>query len=236
MTNHQSYRYAVYFAGEPKGEFWRLGSKWLGRCATGESVESFPVNMGIDSQLLRRMTSQPRRYGWHATLKAPFSLRDDVPFFQLDETIKRLTQELTVFDLPCLVIKKMKNFLALAPLESTQLHLDLKTTGSRCVEALHQLAKPLNESEIAYRKSSGLTKLEEGMMLQWGYPFVHDLFEFHFTLSNGLEQFEAHEVKALEDAAHLWFNPEMRIRFDRVSLFVEDIKGSDFKFLKDYCI
>jgi hypothetical protein len=236
MKSNDSYRYAVYFSGEPLGDFWRLGSQWLGRCATGLPVDNLPSILGLDPQVHQRMTTHPKRYGWHATLKAPFSLREEISFNDLDESMQKLANDLQIFQLPSLVVQKMKIFLALAPIESTQCCNVLKATASKCVTDLHPLTRPLNEGEIAYRRSAGLNALEETMMLKWGYPFVHELFEFHFTLSNGLDQYEEEEVKSLMDAAFNWFPDQSNVTFDRISLFVEDEKGNDFRLMKDYCI
>jgi len=236
MKINPSHRYAVYFAGDPQGDFWLQGSRWLGRDATGSPIKELPSHLELDPQVHQKMTTHPRRYGWHATLKAPFSLKEQASLNDLDLAMEELAKSLFVFDLPALVVKEMKNFLALAPIESTQLCKELKLSASKCVETLHHLARPLNESEIAYRKSAQLSSSEEAMMLKWGYPFVHELFEFHFTLSNALENFEGHQVRSLTEAAHQWFAAETKLSFDRISLFVEPTPGSEFKWIKDYCI
>ena len=236
MESKQSYRYAVYFSGKPESDFWCLGSQWLGRSASGKPVDAMPSNLGLDALVHQRMTTHPRRYGWHATLKAPFSLKEDLSFKDLDACMQELAKSLHIFELPKLVVQKMKNFLALAPVESTQLNKELKDTASTCVKNLHHLSRSLTEGEIAYRKSAGLSDQEVLMMLEWGYPYVHELFEFHFTLSNVLDPFEDQEIKTLIKAAKNWFPEESKLFFDRISLFVEDVKGSDFRLIKDYCI
>ena len=64
-------RHAIYFAPMPGTLFHTLGSRWLGRDAfTGETLEQ-PDLAGIGV-----VTGDPRRYGFHATLKPPFALRD----------------------------------------------------------------------------------------------------------------------------------------------------------------
>ena len=66
-------RYAIYFAPPPGSLFHTLGSRWLGRDAfTGEQLEQ-PAEPGLSA-----VTGDPRRYGFHATMKPPFALRDPV--------------------------------------------------------------------------------------------------------------------------------------------------------------
>ena len=66
-------RHAIYFAPPPGTIFHDLGSRWIGRDAfTGEACEQ-PDLAGIGV-----VTGDPRRYGFHATLKPPFALRETV--------------------------------------------------------------------------------------------------------------------------------------------------------------
>ena len=74
MTSAAAPRYALSFA--PPGGLWRLGSEWLGRCAvTGQPAQPPRID-ALTAEELRTLTAAPRRYGFHATLKAPFRLAD----------------------------------------------------------------------------------------------------------------------------------------------------------------
>ena len=65
-------RYAVYFVPEAATEFYRFGSSVLGYdCYSGGSVERRSI-LDAEPDLWDRLTAEPRRYGFHATLKAPF--------------------------------------------------------------------------------------------------------------------------------------------------------------------
>src|SRR5690606_21547575 len=67
-------RYAVYFAPAEDSALNRLASRWLGRCAyTGTRYP--PTGIGeITPAAQEEITAEPRRYGFHATLKPPFRL------------------------------------------------------------------------------------------------------------------------------------------------------------------
>ena len=54
---------------------YRFGSGVLGYdCYTGSDLPR-PADLDIDEADWRALTEEPRRYGFHATLKAPFGLR-----------------------------------------------------------------------------------------------------------------------------------------------------------------
>src|SRR6516225_3819254 len=60
-------RYAIYWTPEPGSDFASFGDRWF-----GPAGESF----GLPPTLFARATKTPARYRLHATLKAPFRLRD----------------------------------------------------------------------------------------------------------------------------------------------------------------
>jgi Mn-dependent DtxR family transcriptional regulator len=94
----------------------------------------------------------------------------------------------------------------------------------------------LTASEIAYRNESALSEREQVLLRQWGYPYVKELYQFHFTLSDGLDTSSALEIHELTQAAKAWFDFVQPLRFDRIALFVEESKGQDFQFLTDFVI
>src|SRR5258708_4412041 len=67
-------RYAIYFVPAPGSDLDRFGSELLGYDAL--SGESLPFPDGITQAVpdWHDLTQDPRKYGFHATLKAPFAL------------------------------------------------------------------------------------------------------------------------------------------------------------------
>ena len=67
------------------------------------------------------------------------------------------------------------------------------------------------------------------MLLQWGYPFVGDEFQWHMTLTGSLKGLSQGELQALQDAALEWFGPVLNqaLELDAISWFVEPIAGGD---------
>ncbi len=67
-------RYAVYWAPEPATELARFGARWLGRDAeTGQRTTALAAGLPLSWE---RATEEARLYGFHATLKPPFRLRE----------------------------------------------------------------------------------------------------------------------------------------------------------------
>jgi hypothetical protein len=99
-----------------------------------------------------------------------------------------------------------------------------------CVRALHPLAKPLTEQQIAQRRRTPLTPEQDGMLLQWGYPFVGCAFQWHMTLTGSLNGLTDSEVQGLQNAALEWFGPVMNqvVELDAICWFVEPVAGGDF--------
>ena len=67
-------RYAIYYAPAAEDELYRAASAWLGRDVYTDTPLVRPAIAGMESLDLDALTSDPRHYGWHATLKAPFEL------------------------------------------------------------------------------------------------------------------------------------------------------------------
>ena len=70
-------RVAIYFAPPVDHPLSVAAAAWLGRDAwTGARLERGRVE-GFDPATLESLTAEPRRYGFHATMKPPFRLADN---------------------------------------------------------------------------------------------------------------------------------------------------------------
>jgi len=67
-------RSAIYFSPEHGDPLEGFGSRWIGRSAfTGKKLPQYEIQ-GLASAELAKITEEPRHYGFHATLRAPFCL------------------------------------------------------------------------------------------------------------------------------------------------------------------
>ena len=224
-TDTPAYRYAVYYAPRPNSAWWQAGSQWLGRCAARHTLLPQPEVAHVPPQALQRLTAAPRRYGWHATLKAPFALAAGVTPAQLRDALRALARELKPFDMPRLQVTRLDDFLALVPQGD---HRAIDAVAAACVTQLLPLAAPLSPAELQRRRAAGLSPEEDALLLRWGYPFVLERFRFHLSLTGPLQHEAPALVHALQHAAQQHFDPLPPCRFDTLALFAEPTPGADF--------
>jgi hypothetical protein len=220
------------------GPWWYAGSHWLGRCAARQCDLRQPVIAGVDAGLFHSLTSAPRRYGWHATLKAPFTLAAHATPSMLLDAVQQLASRQKSFDMPALQVARLGDFLALVP-QARSTSID--AVAQACVVDLHEFAEPLAEAELQRRRKARLTPEEDALLLQWGYPHVLDHFRFHCSLTGplhgsigSLTALDVNAIDALQDAAQAYFGVLPPHRFDNISLFVEPVAGGDFVLLQQF--
>lgn len=232
MTDtHHAYRYAIYFAPHPGSPWWLAGSHWLGRCAALLQPLEQPSIAGVAPELLHRLTASPRRYGWHATLKAPFALAPGVDWITLHGAVQALAAGLSPFAMPTLQVQRMDDFLALRPIASHPQSPRLDEVAAACVTALHPLAQDLPASELARRRAAGLSPTQEAHLQRWGYPFVLDEYRFHLSLTGSLHGLPPQTLERIEETADDLFGGLPPLRFDSLALFAEPTPGADFVLL-----
>src|SRR5579872_6958585 len=84
-------RYALYFVPAANSDLFRCGSAILGYdCYTGVAAD-FPEEFEADAAAWAELTAEPRRYGFHATLKAPFRLAPSCTEAELVVAFKNFT-------------------------------------------------------------------------------------------------------------------------------------------------
>jgi hypothetical protein len=197
------------------------------------------VVAGVGAAQFQALTSAPRRYGWHATLKAPFTLAAHATPDMLLKAVQQLASRLQSFDMPALQVTRLGDFLALAPQTRSSA---IDALAQACVLDLHDFAEPLSEAELQRRRKSRLTPEEDALLLRWGYPHVLDHFRFHCSLTgplngshNGsLTALDDRAITAVQDAAQAYFGVLPPHRFDNIGVFVEPVAGGDFALLQQF--
>lgn len=221
------HRLAVYFAPAPDSQAWHAGSAWLGRCAADDAPRPQPMIPGMSPEQFASLTADPRRYGWHGTLKAPFRVARGLHLDDVRTALHALCNEHKAFTLS-LQVCRLGDFLALVPSHTV---LALNALAADCVKQLQPLAAPLNEDELARRRRAGLTPEQDALMRAWGYPYVLTQFRFHLSLTGPLGELAPESQACLIDAATAHFQNAMTCEVDRVSLFIEPAPGAPFRLL-----
>ena len=108
-------RYAIYFSPAQHSPWWELGAHWLGRdeCADAPLAQCLPTQ--FEPAELCAVTSEPRRYGFHATLKAPFYLSGGHTADDLMARLQALAATLKPVALGPLQVVTLGDFVALTP-------------------------------------------------------------------------------------------------------------------------
>jgi putative phosphonate metabolism protein len=225
MNTDRPYRAAIYFAPPPSSAAWRAGSRWLGRdAATNAPLPQARID-GVAPDTLAQLTAEPRRYGWHATLKPPFRLRQGLSLDALDSAVYALCRDWAPVALPPLRVARLGHFLALRPEGD---NAPVNALAAACVQRLHALAQPLNDSELARRRRAGLTPHQDELLQAWGYPWVLDEFRFHCSLTGDLRGTDEAQVQAMEQAARETFDHLPAAPITSLAVFVEREPGADF--------
>jgi hypothetical protein len=170
-------RYAVYHL--PGGMLGDFGSAWLGWDARNGLVHLRPEGLPAEAEAL---TDTPRRYGFHATLKAPFRLAPDRSPDELALALRLACDHLAPFVLE-LAPRIDWGFLALRPHSQPPALLALE---SALVTRLDTFRAPMTGDERDRRNPDSLPQTARAHLDHWGYPFVLELFQYHLTLSGQL--------------------------------------------------
>jgi putative phosphonate metabolism protein len=213
-------RYAIYYSPSADTLFHRIASEWLGRDAWSGEAQRQPA-----VEDLAALTAEPRRYGFHATLKAPFQLSRSKTRQELAEFAQDFAHRHAPVLLPKLRLAVLDGFLALVPEVETD---HLQQLAACCVMDFDGFRGALQQEEIARRHRAGLSQRQNRLLLNWGYPYVLDQFRFHMTLSNKLN---SADMARLATAAETHFSPVIGVplRLEAITIFCEAAAGAPFR-------
>jgi hypothetical protein len=179
---------------------------------------------------LAALTGSPRRYGLHATLKAPFALREGIDAGTLQSRLAAFCQARAAFELPSLGVARLSEFLALRP---TAASAALQALADACVDEFDDVRAPLPEEEVTRRRAAGLTPRQAALLQQYGYPYVFDEYRFHLTLTEPVDDVTARGIVPwLTDYFAEALREPTRVR--AVCLFVEPAPGADFRLVRRF--
>ena len=220
-------RYALYAMPDTGHPLWQAATAWLGRdAASGARVAVAPIE-GVTGEAQAALLADPARYGFHATLKAPFRLAESASEAGLRDAFESFARASAPILIPELVIRRLGRFFAFVPNEPVDA---LDRWAGAVVEYFEPFRGPLSESEIARRRSSGLTLAEDAYLVQWGYPYVFDAFRFHMSLTGKVQREDFDAVQAALRSHFSEFDARP-FRIERLALFVEPAPGEPFSLL-----
>ncbi len=183
-------RYAVFYT-PPPGGLAAFGAAWLGWDSRKGTKRPHPDVPGVD---VAAITRTPRRYGLHATMKAPFSIAPGTDPGDLDAGLADLCQSIAPVRLDDgLELSDRYGFIALRPRAPCR---GLAQLESRVVRELDPFRGPSSVETLAKRRRANLSPRQEDYLVRWGYPYVMEEFEFHITLTGRVKGDAAMAVRA----------------------------------------
>ncbi|MBK3745437.1 DUF1045 domain-containing protein, partial [Paraburkholderia aspalathi] len=215
-------RYAIYFTPPSGDALLKVAANWLGRNAfSGEPVK-MPAIRGLEPEEIARLTQEPRRYGFHGTLKAPFHLADGMQENDLLSTLMHFASSADSVILPKLQVASLGPFFALVPEEPVPA---LNQLANDVVVALDRFRAAPTEAEIARRRPENLSVVQKRNLDQWGYPYVFDAFRFHMTLTGPVAPHDQARIERILDGffAPMLLDP---VKICNLALFVEPEPGA----------
>lgn len=212
-------RYAIYYTPE-NGSFASAAAAWLGYdCATGCDVVQ--PKIGGLVRPFADMTSDPRKYGFHGTIKAPFRLADGVTIEDLAQAVKLLAGQCSPVEMPGLQMVNLEGFLAFVPEGDT---VELNRLAADVVRSLDPYRASLTTAEIAKRRPDQLMQRQRELLAIYGYPFVMEEFQFHLTLSGQMTDAE-HLIITSAATTHFAGLVPQPFVLSQICLMVEDAAG-----------
>ncbi len=225
-------RYAIYYAAERGSTLDRFGAELLGYDAwTGEELP-FPQGATDAVPDWRELTSDPRKYGFHATLKAPFALAAGKTETELVAACASFAAEPRAIPAFRPVVDSISGFIAVIPGQRSE---PLERLAADCVAAFDPFRAELTAHDRARRNPDRLSARQRDHLERWGYPYVMEEFRFHMTLTGRLEDARRWGVLAM-----------LRQRFaatgidslsvDRIALFRQDAAEARFHIIGDWAL
>src|SRR5262249_16089386 len=164
---------------------YHFGASLLGYCCYSGNDLAFPDVTG--SANWSAIVREPRLYGFHATLKAPFRLAPGVDDEELTEACSDFSSDHPPLKVGALAVRELGSFIALVRSDPRSL---LTNVPDASVEAFDRFLSPLSDEERARRVYANLTSQQIKNVDHWGYPYVFEDFRFHMTLSGALKPAE----------------------------------------------
>ncbi len=225
-------RYAIYFAPAPDTALHQLGSQWLGRDSiTGMDLDQ-PAVPSLSTDRFREVTVDPRRYGFHATLKPPFRLKPGTSLDGLLEATRALARAHEPIETH-LVPRQLSGFVALMQAQS---RAETRALAAAAVAELDGFRALPSERELARRREADLSAAQETLLQRWGYPYVMNEFRFHMTLSHRIS--DDNEADALRAAARTHFAAvlDQPQAINTLAVFREDEQGRPFTQVEQFIL
>jgi len=222
----QGPRYAIYFVPAADTQIYRYGSAILGYDSYSGRAVDFPAASGDEAVNWNELTAVPRRYGFHATLKAPFHLSPACTEQQLAKALQNfagLGHPVRTF-VPA--VRLIDDFFAVVPLAAQP---ELEALAASCTTIFDAYRAPMAPQERARRIALGLSRSQIQNLDRWGSPYVLSEFRFHMTLTSRIPARRRTALLGILLDGFRRMKVERSIAIDRLVLLKQDAPDASFR-------
>lgn len=221
-------RYAIYYAPDADSALSRFGAEILGYDPFTGSDVLVPGDLIMQAQDWPAVIKDPRKYGFHATLKAPFPLAPQTAEANLIAAFNDFTLMPRAIPEIVPVVRIISGFIAVVPDAPS---VELAELAQDCVEGFEAFRAPMTPDDRARRKPENLTPRQVEQLDRFGYPYVRNDFRFHMTLTGRLPPERSAEVLAILQQRFATFGLAS-LRIDRIGLFRQASATARFQVLR----
>ncbi|OAF07834.1 phosphonate metabolism protein [Bradyrhizobium centrolobii] len=225
-------RYAIYYAATADSALSRFGAELLGYDAHTGNELPFPNDALRVAPDWRDVSSDPRKYGFHATLKAPMSLAPGKTEAELHAACAAFAERARAIPVIRPVVDSISGFIAVIPTEPTR---ELEQLAADCVRDFDVFRAPLTVEDRARRNPANLSARQRDHLDRWGYPYVMDEFRFHMTLTGRLDAERRRPIIDMLRARFAGLNLDA-LAIDRIALFRQERGAARFHIIGEWSL
>lgn len=225
-------RYAIYFAAGSDSALTRFGAGLLGYDAYTGNELPFPADASRLAPDWRDVTADPRKYGFHATLKAPMALASDRREVELVAACATFAGRARAIPVIRPVVDSISGFIAVIPGEPVG---ELQQLAADCARDFDSFRAPLSAEDRARRKPEKLSERQRHYLDRWGYPYVMEEFRFHMTLTGRLDVERRGPILEMLQGRFAALGLKT-LAIDRVALFKQDHAKARFRIIGEWAL
>lgn len=214
-------RCEIAYVPPPEDPLSEKVGAWLGGGSRGEAP---PAVEGLTAADHSFLTALPRRSGFHATLKPPFTLEDSHSVFELERRLAEFATQLREPMPLTLQIALIDSFFAFVPTHPVP---DVARLAAEIVVQFDGFRRPMSQEDLDRRSAARYSPTQLANLAKWGSPFVFDQFHFHMTLTGPVDRNEREHV-ALVLNRYFGVAP-FTVALDRIVLSVQDDTHEPFR-------
>ncbi|MCK1744175.1 DUF1045 domain-containing protein [Bradyrhizobium sp. 139] len=225
-------RYAIYFAAGADSALSRFGAELLGYDAHTGNEQSFPDEALRAAADWHDITADPRRYGFHATLKAPMALEPGSTEADLVAACATFAGKARPIPSIRPTVDSISGFIAVIPAEPVD---TLQQLAADCVCDFDGFRRALTAEDRVRRKPEKLSERQRDYLDRWGYPYAMEEFRFHMTLTGRLDSERRRPILEMLRARFAALGLDT-LTIDRIALFKQDDAKARFRIIGEWAL